>query len=93
MVIKDEANFEEKQLQDNYTQDISKINEEILRLKNQIITNKKKKDTSAVQIDNLIEIHKEKVSSLDQKPWAFETTIVWTDQYDSSTERSTAREK
>ena len=60
-VVREEADFEEWQLQDNYAQDISKINEEVLRLKNQVITNKKKKDTSAVQIDNLVEIHKEKV--------------------------------
>lgn len=61
-IIKEEATFEETQLLNNYNSDISKVNEEILRIKNQIIAFKKKKETFASQIDNLMEIYKEKVS-------------------------------
>lgn len=60
-IIEDEANFEEHQLINDYNQDIMKVNEEVLRIKNQIIAFKKKKDTYAIQIDNLMEIYKEKV--------------------------------
>lgn len=61
-IIREEADFEEKQLLDNYNQDIGKVNEEVLRIKNQIIAFKKKKDAFTVQIDNLMEIYKEKVA-------------------------------
>ena len=59
-IIKEEATFEETQMLYNYNSDISKVNEEIMRIKNQIIAFKKKKDTFASQIDNLMEIYKEK---------------------------------
>lgn len=60
-IFREESEFEERQLMENYTADIGKVNEEILRIKNQIIAFKKKKDTFAAQISNLAEIFQEKV--------------------------------
>lgn len=65
VVIQEEAEFEERQLFENYTMDIGKVNEEVLRIKNQIIAFKKKKDAFTAQISNLAEIYQEKTKSLE----------------------------
>lgn len=60
-IVREEADFESKKLQEKYTAEINQVNEESLKIKNQIITLKKKKDTFFIQTDSLKEINKEKV--------------------------------
>ena len=64
-MVESEADFEGKKIQEKYTSEINQVNEESLKIKNQIITLKKKKDTFFVQTDSLKEINKEQVRSLE----------------------------
>ncbi len=61
-----EADFESRKLVEKYTTEVNQVNEESLKIKNQIITLKKKKDTFYIQTDSLKEINKEQVCLSEQ---------------------------
>ena len=63
-IVSEEIKFEEKRLENKYTQELKIVNEESLKIKNQIVTLKKKRDNLFSQADSLKEINKEQIKGI-----------------------------
>ena len=60
-IVQNEIEYEENKLKEKYVSELSVISEESLKIKNQIVTIKKKKENFYMQTETLKEINKEQV--------------------------------
>ena len=60
-IVQNEIEYEENKLKEKYVSELAVISEESLKIKNQIVTIKKKKENFYMQTETLKEINKEQV--------------------------------
>ena len=65
-IVQNEIEYEENKLKEKYVSELAVISEESLKIKNQIVTIKKKKENFYMQTETLKEINKEQVILWDQ---------------------------